>query len=117
MGSISRALLLSAGLVLVGPVLTWAAGPPWASGPHPINYDFHEPNDLKAYEPPGPALGTDGSGDQLPAIQAGIGRPLGIYPPRVLDQALLNDPDTVKWPTLDKSEWERLKGNYKIVPR
>ena len=111
MRSVSRALLLSAGLVLVGPVLTLA------DGPHPINYDFHEPNDLKAYEPPGPALGTDGTGDQLPAIQSGPGRPLGIYPPRVLDQALLNDPDTVKWPTLDKSEWERLKGNYKIVPR
>jgi hypothetical protein len=111
MRSVSRALLLSAGLVLLGP------GATWADSPHPVNYNFHEPNDLIAYQPPGPALGTDGTGDQLPAIQAGPGRPLGIYPPRVLDQSLLNDPDTVKWPTLDKSEWERLKGNYKIVPR
>ncbi len=114
MRSVLGALLVSAGLVLVGPVSTWAGI--W-SGPHPINKDFHEPNDLKAYEPPGPGPGTDGTGNQLPAIKAGPGRPLGIYPPRVLDQALLNDPATVKWPTLDKSEWERLKGNYQIVPR
>lgn len=111
MRSLFSALLLSAGLVLVGSVAAWA------QAPHSINYDFHEPNDLKAYEPPGPGPGTDGTGVQLPAIQAGVGRPLGIYPPRVLDQALLNDPDTVKWPTLDKSEWEQLKGNYQIVPR
>ena len=110
MRSVSRALLLSAGLALVGPVATWA------DGPHPVNYNFHEPNDLIAYQPPGPGPGTDGTGDQLPAIQAGPGRPLGIYPPRPADPALANDPNAVRWPTLDKSEWEKYKGQYNIKP-
>lgn len=100
MRTLSRALLLSAGLVLASPVLAWA------DTPFPnINYDYHEPNDLKAYTPPGPNVAVDDTGDIL------------VEPGTVLDQARLNDPDEVKWPTLDKSVWERLKGQYTIVPR
>lgn len=99
MRTLSRALLLSAGLVLAGPVLSWA------DSPHPVNYDYHDPLDLKAYTPPGPNVAVDDTGDHL--VEPGV----------VLDQARLNDPDEVKWPTLDKSVWERVKGQYQIVPR
>lgn len=100
MRTISRALLLATGLVLAG------SSAAWAETPYPnINYDYHDPLDLKAYTPPGPNVAVDGTGDFL------------VEPGTVLDQARLNDPDEVKWPTLDKSVWERVKGQYKIVPR
>jgi hypothetical protein len=92
-------LALGAGLVLVGPVAAWA------DGPHPVNSYWFEPNDLKATEPPGPQLGADGTGDDV------------VIPPRRLDQSALNDPHAVRWPTLDKSEFEALKGYYKIMPQ
>ena len=88
-----------------------------ADGPHKINYNFHEPNDLIAYNPPGPAPGTDGTGPHLPSIKAGVNRPLGIYPPRPADPSLAADPNAVRWPTTDKSEWEKYKGQYNIVPK
>lgn len=99
MRTIPRLLILSASLVVAGPIASWA------DSPHPINYDYHDPLDLKAYTPPGPSPGADGEGDHL------------VVPPRPLDPALLNDPNVVKWPTLDKSEWEKYKTLYKIVPR
>lgn len=109
MRTISRLLLLSASLVVAGPIASWA------DSPYKINYDFHEPNDLKAYPNPGPGPAVDGEGDQLPALNPG--RAEGIEPGRQLDPALLNDPSVVKWPTLDASLWEKYKGQYKIVPR
>lgn len=100
MRHVSRALLLAAGLVLIGPSASFA------DTPFPnINYDYHDPNDLKATEPPGPNVAVDSTGDHL------------VYPGEVLDQARLNDPDEVKWPTLDKSVWEKMKGYYQITPR
>ena len=98
MRTVSRALLLSAGLVLVSAVAARA------DSPYPVTSYYHDPNDLKAYTPPGPGPGTDGTGLYL------------VEPPKVLEQARLNDPNEVKWPTLDKSEWEKLKGQYKILP-
>lgn len=99
MRSALRSLLLSTALVCA------ASTAAWADSPYPMTNDYHNPNDLKAYTPPGAKPGADGTGDIL------------VVPPRPLDRALLNDPNTVKWPTLDKSEWERFKGQYKIVPR
>lgn len=99
MRSVSRILIVAAGICLVGSIQAWA------DPPHAINYDYHDPIDLKAYTPPGPQPGTDGEGVLL------------VEPPRKLDPALLNDPDEVKWPTLDKSEWLRLKSHYTIVPQ
>jgi len=88
-----------------------------ADGPYKINNYYHNPVDLKAYDPPGPAPGTDGVGDQLPAVAVGNpGRPLGVYPPRPADPSLANDPKAVRWPTVDKSEWEKYKGQYNIKP-
>jgi hypothetical protein len=97
---VSRALLLAAGLVLASPVVSLA------DTPFPnINYEYHDPNDLKAYTPPGPNVAVDDTGDHL------------VYPGEVLDQARLNDPNEVKWPTFDKSVWEKMKDKYQIVPR
>lgn len=76
-----------------------------ADGPYPINYNWHNPIDLKAYDPPGPGPGTDGQGDHL------------VYPGKPVDPSLANDPDAVRWPTVDKSEWEKTKGQYLIKPR
>jgi hypothetical protein len=95
MRTIHHLLLLSAGVVL--------AGTAWADPPHPINYDWHDPIDLKAYTPPGPQPGADGTGNNL------------VEPPRPADAARLYDPKEVKWPTLDRSEWEKSKGQYNIV--
>jgi hypothetical protein len=92
------ALILSVGIGLLG------ATAAKADSPYPIRHCYHDPMDLKAYNPPGPGPGTDGTGTVL------------VEPPRKLDPALLNDPNQVKWPTLDKSEWERLKGSYKVLP-
>jgi hypothetical protein len=66
--------------------------------------DSYEPLDLKATEPPGPQLGTDGTGDHV------------VVPPRRLDQSELEKAE-VRWPTLDKSEWEQLKSHYQIVEK
>jgi len=92
------ALLLSVGIGMLG------ATAAKADSPYPINYYYHDPMDLKAYTPPGPSLGADGTGDVL------------VEPPRKLDPKLLNDPNQVKWPTLDKSEWVKLKSMYKVLP-
>ena len=86
-----------------------------ADGPHKVNNYYHNPVDLKAYEPPGPQPGTDGTGDQLPAVSF-PGRALGVAPPRPADPALAADPKAVRWPTVDKSEWEKYKGQYNIQP-
>ena len=94
MRSMTRLLVLAASFVLVGST-TVSADP---------KDDYH-PLDLKAQEPPGPNVAVAATGDHV------------VNPGRVLEQSALDDPNAVKWPTLDKSEWERLKGNYKIVPR
>jgi hypothetical protein len=94
-----RSLALAAGLSLAGPAAVWA------DSPYPINNYWFEPNDLKATDPPGPQLGADGTGDHI------------VIPPRRLDESALNDPHAVRWPTLDKSEFEALKGYYKIMPQ
>ena len=100
MRSMARLLALTAALILASPVVA-SADPPYPT----INYDYHDPIDLKAEEPPGPGPGCDGTGDRV------------VAPPRRLDQSALNDPDAVRWPTLDKSEWEKLKDQYTITPR
>jgi hypothetical protein len=86
-----------------------------ADGPYDVNNYWHNPLDLIAYDPPGPQPGTDGTGDQLTAISF-PGRALGIAPPRPADPNLVNDPKAVRWPTLDKSEWEKYKDRYTILP-
>lgn len=98
MRSMPTLLALTAGLFLAGPFVAKADSPY-----PPISYRWHNPIDLKATEPPGPGPGCDGVGDHV------------VIPPRRLDQSALNDPNAVRWPTLDKSEWEKLKGYYKIV--
>jgi hypothetical protein len=92
-------LLLAAGLV------AGCATAAWADSPYPMTSDYHDPIDLKAYTPPGPKPGTDGTGTTL------------VEPPRPADAAKLNDPNEVKWPTLDKSEWDVLKGHYTVAPK
>ncbi|RIL07234.1 MAG: hypothetical protein DCC71_03840 [Proteobacteria bacterium] len=57
------------------------------------------------------------AGPRAPGVVATAGRRKGIEPGRELAPALLNDPDVVKWPTLDKSLWEKHQSAYKIVPR
>lgn len=99
MRSVLRLAALAAGIALT------AGTAAWADSPHPINYDYHNPNDLQATQPPGPNVAVDGTGDHL------------VHPGEVLDQARLNDPNEVKWPTFDKSVWEKVKGQYQIVPR
>ena len=101
-------------LVVLTMALMLGANVASADGPYDVNHYWHNPLDLKAYDPPGPAWGTDGTGDQLPARTPG--RALGIYPPRPADPALLADSKAVRWPTLDKSEWEKYKNQYTIVP-
>jgi hypothetical protein len=98
-------LALGAGLLLLGSTAAWA------DGPHPINYNFHEPNDLIAYADPGPGPGADGTGDTLPTIKPFPGRQLGIAPPR----PIADDPNAVHWPTLDESEWVKFKGSYNFA--
>ena len=104
-------LFLTASLILAGAITARA------DGPYKINYNFHEPNDLKAYDPPGPNASVDATGQHLTQIGPFPGRALGIAPPRPADPALLNDPQQPKWPTLDKSVWERVKGQYNIVQK
>jgi len=94
-----RLLALAAGLSLAGSAVARA------DSPYPINSYWFEPNDLKATEPPGPQLGADGTGDHV------------VIPPRRLPDSALNDPQAVRWPTLDKSEFEALKSQYKIMPQ
>jgi len=103
-------LAWSAAAVLLGANLASA------DGPYRINPCYHNPVDLVAYNPPGPQPGTDGTGDQLPSIKPFPGRAFGIAPPRPADPALANDPKAVRWPTVDKSEWEKYKGQYNIKP-
>jgi len=99
MTSKMRLLALAGGLLLVG------AAAARADCPYPpINSCWFEPNDLKATDPPGPQLGADGTGDHV------------VIPPRRLDDSALNDPHAVRWPTLDKSEYEALKSYYKVEP-
>jgi hypothetical protein len=111
MRSMATLLALSAAALLLGSSVASA------DGPYPVNYNFHEPNDLIAYDPPGAQPGTDGTGNQLPGISPRPGRMLGIEPPRPADPSLAADPDAVRWPTLDKSEWEKYKGQYNIAPK
>jgi len=92
-------LVLGAGIVLA------TATPASADAPHDITNDFHHPLDLQATDPPGPNVAVDGTGDHV------------VHPGTVLDQARLQDPNEVKWPTFDKSVWEKVKGQYQIVPR
>jgi hypothetical protein len=92
-------LALGAGIVLA------TAMPASADAPHDMTNDFHHPLDLQATNPPGPNVAVDETGDHL------------VHPGTVLDQARLQDPDEVKWPTFDKSVWERVKSQYQIVPR
>jgi hypothetical protein len=91
MRSMTRLLVLAASFVLVGSTAVLA---------DPKD-DYH-PLDLKAQEPPGPNVAVDGTGDHV------------VLPGTVLDQSALDDPDAVKWPTLDKSVWEQLKDSYVI---
>ena len=91
MRSMTRLLALAAGLVLAGATAV-SADP---------KDDYH-PLDLKAQEPPGPNVAVDGTGDHV------------VFPGTVLEQSRLDDPDAVKWPTLDKSVWEQLKDHYVI---
>jgi len=102
MTSKMRLLALAGGVLLVG---TAAARADIYAGPYPVNSYWFEPNDLKATDPPGPQLGADGTGDHI------------VIPPRRLDDSALNDPHAVRWPTLDKSEYESLKSYYKIMPQ
>ena len=111
MSSPIRLLALAAGLVLAAPAFVSA------DGPYKINYNFHEPNDLKAYDSPGPNGAVDGQGQHLSAIGPFPGRALGIEPGRPADPALANDPNAVRWPTLDKSVWEATKSQYNIKSR
>ncbi|RIL08047.1 MAG: hypothetical protein DCC71_00925 [Proteobacteria bacterium] len=120
--------LIAASLVVASPIAAWAH-PDNGSGRyyveiHTANSNYHDPNDLKAYADPGPGPAVDGEGDQLdtdgprpPGLVSSPGRIEGIEPGRPLDAALLSDPSIVKWPTLDKSLWEKHKGSYQIVPR
>jgi hypothetical protein len=103
-----------ASLLAFAAALVLGAGIASADGPYKINNYYHNPVDLKAYQPPGSAPGTDGTGDQLPTIKSGTNRPLGVYPPRPADPSLANDPNAVRWPTVDKSEWEKYKGQYNV---
>jgi hypothetical protein len=100
MRSMTRMVAAAAGLLLAAPIVA-SADTPFPK----ITADFHHPLDLKAADPPGPGPGCDGTGDYV------------VTPPRRLDQSALNDPDAVRWPTLDKSEWEQLKDQYQIQPR
>ncbi len=124
MSSKTALFALAAGLVLAAPTMVFA------DGPHPVNYNWHEPNDLKAYDPPGPTVAVDGQGEHLTAIvpgqpywtitqssATGPGRALGIEPGGPADAALASDPNAVRWPTLDKSIWETTKASYTITPR
>lgn len=98
--------LFAASLFVLGAGIFLAtATPASADSPYSQTNDFHHPLDLKATDPPGPNVAVDGTGDHT------------VYPGDVLDQARLQDPDEVKWPTFDKSVWEKVKGQYKIVPR
>ena len=99
MRSMMLLLALAAGVVLASPAVVSA------DSPYPINGCYFNPNDLKATDPPGPGPGTDGTGDHL------------VIPPRRLDQSALNDPKAVRWPTLDKSEFEGLKDQYAFQPQ
>jgi hypothetical protein len=92
-------LVLALGLVVAAPIASLA------DSHETVDIDAYEPLDLKAYEPPGPNVAVDSTGDH------------SVDPGKPADPALLNDPNVVKWPTLDKSVWEKYKSSYKIVPR
>lgn len=91
MRSMTRLFVLAASLVLAGATAAWA---------DPAD-DYH-PLDLKAQEPPGPNIAVDSTGDHV------------VFPGTVLPQSALDDPDAVKWPTLDKSVWEQVRSSYII---
>lgn len=91
MRTMTRLLALAASFVLAG-ATTVQADP---------KDDYH-PLDLQAEDPPGPNVAVDATGDHV------------VNPGRVLDQSALDDPDAVKWPTLDKSVWEQVKDSYVI---
>jgi len=92
-------VILTTGLVVASPFASRA------DKSQTVDIESYKPLDLKAYEPPGPNVAVDSTGDHP------------IDPGKPLDPALLKDPNVVKWPTLDKSVWEKFKNQYKIVPR
>jgi hypothetical protein len=91
-------ILLAAGLLVAAPIAA-------SANDETVDIDSYHPLDLKAEEPPGPNAAVDSTGDHV------------VQPGHPADPALLNDPNVVKWPTLDKSVWEKYKNSYKFVPR
>jgi hypothetical protein len=93
-----RWIALAAGLALLAPGLAASAD---QSSSSQSASDYH-PLDLVAAVPPGPGPGCDAEGKYV------------VTPPRRLPQSALDDPKAVRWPTLDASEWNRLKDRYVI---
>jgi hypothetical protein len=89
---------LSTAAVLFGANVASAAD----GRPYPINYNWHEPPELKATNPPGPTIAVDEIGGYL------------VDPHGAADAS---DPNAVRWPTVDRSVWLKTQSQYTIQPR
>lgn len=104
MRSMKRSLfLVAAGLILAIPVQAKTVEAKKPSPPYPINGYYHNPLDLSVKRSLAPKTSV---ADQ---------RFFVVSPPQHI-VADLSDPDTVKWPTVDRPEWERLQAQYVILP-
>ena len=123
MRSILSMLAWSMAVVLFGANVASAHKP--NGRPHEINYNWHEPAELKAANPPGPTVAVDDIGGSRTD-------PRALTPPTAGRVDVMNaeayrvepggpaapsDADAVRWPTVDRSVWLKTQSTYTIQPR